>query len=74
MKKIYFLSLTILFAGYGVYHYIQQVQNSRKMYSLMLENIEALAQDETDPNSRICFRDWRKAPDDDSLASLGLYL
>ena len=30
-------------------------------------NIEALARNEENPNSRTCFQYWRKAPNNDSL-------
>lgn len=55
-----------LFAG--GYFYTQHYNLSQKMTPVMLENIEALAGNEGDPNSRTCFQYWRKAPNDGSLA------
>ena len=66
MKKIFFCLTLSLFAG--GYFYTQHYNLSQKMTPVMLENIEALAGNEGDPNSRTCFQYWRKAPNDGSLA------
>jgi hypothetical protein len=42
-------------------------QKTNTMSNLAMDNVEALASNESSGN-RDCFATWRKAPDDDSLA------
>ena len=51
-------------AGYNMYSSRSEIRLS----DLALANVEAFAQNESNPNKQKCYRKWRKASSQDALA------
>lgn len=68
MKKrlLFFIVVVVATVATGYNIYFSQFEV--KLSDLALANVEALAQNESNPNKQSCYKKWRKASSQDALA------